>query len=386
MLISQLKATIFELQQHEKDYDQLNAKFRKIQNDSSLLNEEKLRLEYELRQKDDNHSKEICDYRMDIENLQLELNEKSSINKKLFAENDSMAKQLHMRDEEILDLRDRLNELMAQLSKSEDNKNELERIVQGLNEVKDAQNTQIKNLFEDNKKLSKLCQEQDRSIKISEQEKMKFMSQLDQASYDKNNLTGKLQSREDSLNYTQAQLEESKNLTMKLQGTLKDYERQFDFLKNEIDALKLSLDKERRSREEEEKSSHQLERALGDREKEITRINEEIYNLKLMNRRANDDKTGLQIENDKLRNYILILTQQNEKLIAEIENIIEQDEQMKESLMRKDRIVALLRSNKTTLERSLNNLDEFLNRSSSNSISKSPQYTYNRSSSPKDIK
>lgn len=386
MLISQLKACIFELQQHEKDYDQLNEKYRIIQNDFSLLNEEKLKLEYELREKEDNHARQICDHRMDNENLQLELNEKSSVNKKLFAENDLLMKQLRMKDEEICDLKDRLNELMDQFSKSEDNRNELDSIVKGLNEVKDSQTTRVNNLFEDNKKLSKLCQEQDKSIKITAQEKIKMISQLDEANYDNNNLIGKLQSRENNLNYTQAQLEDSKQLTIKLEETLKDYERQFDFLKNEINSLKISLDKERRFKEQEEKKNYEFERVLRDREKEINCINEEINQYKLMNRKTNDDKTYLQIENDKLRNHIIILTQQNEKIIAEIENIIEQDDQMKEALMRKDTIVALLNTNKTSIEKSLNNLEDFLNRSS-NSISKSPhQYTYNRTSSPKNMK
>ena len=71
MLISQLKAHIFELEQHEKDYDGLSQKFRKLQNDCSLLNEAKLRLEYELRQKDENYNKQICDLRNENENVQL---------------------------------------------------------------------------------------------------------------------------------------------------------------------------------------------------------------------------------------------------------------------------------------------------------------------------
>ena len=81
----------------------------------------------------------------------------------------------------------------------------------------------------------------------------------------------------------------------------------------------------------------------------------------------------------------MVLTQQNQKLIAEIENVIDQDEKMKEQLARKDRIVAVLRNNKMTIEQSLNNLDDFLNRSNSNmqrstNISQQQRYTYNRMS------
>ena len=108
-----------------------------------------------------------------------------------------------------------------------------------------------------------------------------------------------------------------------------------------------------------------------------------------MNQRLNEDKNNIQMENDKLRNHIMTLTNQNQKLICEIENVIDQDEKMKEQLSRKDRIVSLLRNNKSTLEQSLKNLDDFLNRSgnnimmmstSSGNVTGSPKYTYNRMS------
>jgi septal ring factor EnvC (AmiA/AmiB activator) len=106
-----------------------------------------------------------------------------------------------------------------------------------------------------------------------------------------------------------------------------------------------------------------------------------------MNQRLNEDKNNIQMENYKLRNHIMTLTNQNQKLICEIENVIDQDEKMKEQLSRKDRIVSLLRNNKSTLEQSLKNLDDFLNRSGNNMMmmstssgnnTGSPRYTYNR--------
>ena len=255
MLISQLKAHIFELEQHEKDYDTLSQKFRKLQNDCSLLNEAKIRLEYELRQKDENYNKQICDLRNENENLQLSYNEKISVNKKLFAENDSLAKQIEMKNDEIRDMSDRINELMAQLDKCTEDKSGLERVIQGLTDIKSSQKMEISKLVEDNKRFSKICQEQDRTIKQSEQERQKLTSKLDETNYDLKNLSGQLRSREENLNFIQGQLEENKNLNLKLQGTIKDYERQFDSMKSDLDNLKQNLMKERQFRGEEEKRS-----------------------------------------------------------------------------------------------------------------------------------
>ena len=52
MLIAQLNAHIQELEQQEKDYDLLNPKFRQLQNVYSLLKDNKLRLEYQLKQRE----------------------------------------------------------------------------------------------------------------------------------------------------------------------------------------------------------------------------------------------------------------------------------------------------------------------------------------------
>ena len=128
-----------------------------------------------------------------------------------------------------------------------------------------------------------------------------------------------------------------------------------------------------------------MENIIQDRERELNRMNNEIDSMKTMNQRITDDKMNGQMENEKLKNHIMVLTQQNQKLIAEIENVIDQDEKMKEQLARKDRIVAVLRNNKMTIEQSLNNLDDFLNRSNSNmqrstNFSQQQRYTYNRMS------
>ena len=46
-LIAQLKSQIFDLEQNEKNYDALQTKYKTLSNDASILNEEKMRLEYE---------------------------------------------------------------------------------------------------------------------------------------------------------------------------------------------------------------------------------------------------------------------------------------------------------------------------------------------------
>jgi hypothetical protein len=51
LLISHLKSRLFQLDENEKNYCELLNKFRNLQNEYQLMNEAKIRLEYELRQK-----------------------------------------------------------------------------------------------------------------------------------------------------------------------------------------------------------------------------------------------------------------------------------------------------------------------------------------------
>ena len=62
-------------------------------------------------------------------------------------------------------------------------------------------------------------------------------------------------------------------------------------------------------------------------------------------------------------------------MINEIDNILMEDRRMKELLARKGRINNLLRNNNDTLERSINNLDTYINTYENNHQYPS-RYTY----------
>lgn len=65
----------------------------------------------------------------------------------------------------------------------------------------------------------------------------------------------------------------------------------------------------------------------------------------------------------------MVLTEENQKLICEFENIIEQDEKMKEQLGRKNKIFQILRNNKNNVEKSLSSLEGYINNNNNNNNS-----------------
>jgi len=58
-------------------------------------------------------------------------------------------------------------------------------------------------------------------------------------------------------------------------------------------------------------------------------------------------------------------------LIGELRTVLDEDERIRIQLSRRNKVVDLLKNNKNVLEKSLMNLDEFMNRSSRSTVSPS---------------
>ena len=110
ILINQLKSQVFDLEQNAKDYNTLQAKCKQLANEASILNEEKIRLEYELKQKTQNSNKIISELQSEKENLQNTLNEKLLTNKTLFNDNNSLFQTLEAKNQEVENLKEALDE------------------------------------------------------------------------------------------------------------------------------------------------------------------------------------------------------------------------------------------------------------------------------------
>ena len=373
MLISQLKAKIFELELHQRDYDMLNERYAQLQNEFSALNDCKYQLECEKKMQDEELNNHISELQNENENLQLGFNEKLSNNKNLFSQNNILGKQIELKDSEIFNLRAKLNDLENQLNRNEGEKNNLEKVLNGLNDINNSQNVKISQLIQDNKTLKDICQDQDQCIKMGKHEMEQMNEELDSKNNDIQNLNSQIREQNNNLNNLKNQLNKNNGINMQFQNRIKDYERQMDVLKEESDNLKNNLMEEKSIRAGENQKSEQLGDILNDREQKINQICHEIEIIKMQQQNATNENNILQDENSKLRNHIMILTEQNQNLINEIDNIIEEDEKNLNILNRKDRITSLLMNNRSIIDQSLNELDEGINRGLE---SRTPMRTY----------
>jgi chromosome segregation ATPase len=344
-IISRLNSRIVKLEQKEKDYDLLNQEFKQLENDYSLLKEAKLRLEYEIKQRNEAYNKRICDLKGENENLQDALNDKMCVNKKLYEERQCLENQLNRKNSEIDDLNNKINNTNNKLDLTQNDNNNLQNTLRGLNDLKAKQRDKIAELVNDNKKLAKLCQDQDHSIYLAEQEKQKLGQKLNQDNAHINNLNSKLRIQGNTLNNLQKQLDNSNNLNLKLQNNLRDLDNNYANYKLDNQNLKDGLNQERFGREDEERKNDELRNILNDRQKKLRFLNNDYICLKNGQEKNTEIRNIYQTENDKLKEHCMILTRQNQDLSNEIDNVIREDEHMKDVLNRTERMSSILKTN-----------------------------------------
>lgn len=380
--ISQLQSKLYDLKQRVKDYDSLGQHYKQLLNDFSVLNEAKLRLEYEIRQRESEYNRRISDLKGQNEALQLGLNDKMTNSKKLFSENDILEREIGLKNGEINDLNSKLSDLSYQLDRTQESKNELSKLINNLKENNIDQNEQICKLKQDNICLTQICQDNEKNLKFGQNDLNKLSQAMDENMFEIENLNGKILYHEKNVNDLQNKLDSCNDMNLKLQNNIKDYEKEFDDCRKENDGLKNDLLNERSLRAGKENQNEKLNNILMEKERKLNQLSHENDNMKMINRDYNDKNQFYKVENDKLRNQVSILESQNEDIINEIDNIINEDKKMKEVLKRKNRIISLLRNNNDTLEKSINNLDTYINNSYNTYNenikyqSNSPKYTY----------
>ena len=349
VLINQLNSKIAQLEQGEKDFDLLNQELKQLENDISLLNEAKLRLEYEIKQRDEAYIKRIQDLKSDNENLQNALNDKNCVNKKLSEEKNCLENQIKNKNDEIDDLNNKINDINTKLGSTEDNKDGLQNVLQGLNTDKANQKYQIEELVNDNKKLAQICKEQDHKLYLARQEKAHLGKKLGDDKAMMKNLESKLRIHETNLNNLQKQMDKSNELNLKYQNDLQNLENSIAEEKLNNDNLRAALIQENEYYDCEEQKFSELSCISCNLEKKIKCLNSDYERLKLSHQKITELNGIYNNERNKLEEHIIMLNNQNQNLSTEIENVIKDDEHIKNVLGRNERMSFTLSENDSIL-------------------------------------
>ena len=341
--ISSLKSRLFDLEQQEKDRNALAQKLSQLKKEFQILSTTKDRLEQELKQKDDSYNQKINSLRNDNENLQLSYNEKMALNKKLFTENDELEKEIEARDNEINDLKNKLNDMNNQLGQSLVDKGDLENQVQKLKAIKNSQINDINKLTKENKNLSEIITDQDKKLQRAQEEIAMMNNKSNENDADIQNLNIKLRGLMDDISTTQNGLNKNNLDNHNLDEKLGELNCQCENLKCENANLNDNILREKALRADKERQNQNLNSLIIDHENQINDLNNRYNNLNAQYDIATTDSKNSQIQNDKLKGHIMLLSQQNQKLLDELDNVKCQDLKMQNLLSRKEQSSMILR-------------------------------------------
>lgn len=329
LMIRGLKSRLFDLEQQERDNNSLCQKFSQLKRDYCLLCNMKNKLEQEIEEKDQEYNKNINDLSNKNDDLKKEYNDKLAANKKLFKDNDDLEKEIEAKDDEIDKLKKKLKKLNNQLNNDLDDEGDLGDDAKKLKAATDSQAKEINRLKDDNKNLNDIANDQERRLNKIQDEISNMRRKSDENDIDIDNLNNKLR---DIINYTngiQSELDKNNADNKLLKERIRDCVTQCKNFNNDNAFLNNNILKERALRSDKERQNDCLNGSIYDSDNCINYLSDKYNMVTTLFNQANNESKCFQANNDKLKDHIILSTQQNQELLGELEDVKEQDLMMK---------------------------------------------------------
>ena len=304
MKVSQLKAQIAQLDDNDRAYNALFQKYCQLQNEYQLLNDSKIHLEYELKQKNETTNKILNDLRCQNMDLTNELNDKNNIYQKLTADNTNLFHNLEERKKENENFCRTVSENENMINHMSQDKVNFEHDAMVLNDATKKNEENIKNLCDQLNCLKLKNQNQNEEINSKNLEINDNQKCLNEIQCDNTNLTNQINLKNSALDNIQNQLAIANktiaNLTAEINAKRDEYEKG----KVQLQGLKINFQNEHDNRVKAENDNVKLEAIL---------------------KKLCEDKNNLMNDLEKYKSHAMILTDQTDKLTNELQKIIDED-------------------------------------------------------------
>ena len=326
--ISQLKSQLVQLEEDDKAYNDLLQKYRQLQNEYQLINEAKLHLEYELRQKNETTNKILNDLKAQNMDLTNELNEKENIYKKLYADNTNLFRNLEERKKENENFCKVVEENENMINHITQDKAQCERDAMLLNETSKKNENDIQNLCNQLENLKLKSRTQNDELTKKNLEMNNNQKCLNEVKNDNANLNNQINLKISSLDTIQKQLTIANQSIVDMQNELNNLEKSHSLGLNQLENIKINFKNEHEKRVQAENDNVRLEGILKDKEDNMNKLSGINGQLKADRDKLVVTKNKLLDDLDKYKNHIMILTEQTEKLTDELQRIIDEDSEL----------------------------------------------------------
>ena len=326
--ISQLKSQLVQLEEDDKAYNDLLQKYRQLQNEYQLINEAKLHLEYELRQKNETTNKILNDLKAQNMDLTNELNEKENIYKKLYADNTNLFRNLEERKKENENFCKIVEENENMINHITQDKAQCEHDAMLLNETSKKNESDIQNLCNQLENLKLKSRTQNDELTKKNLEMNNNQKCLNEVKSDNANLNNQINLKVSSLDTIQKQLTIANQSIVEMQNELNNLEKSHSLGMNQLENIKINFKNEHEKRVQAENDNVRLEGILKDKEDNMNKLSSINGQLKSDRDKLLVTKNKLLDDLDKYKNHIMVLTEQTEKLTDELQRIIDEDSEL----------------------------------------------------------
>ena len=326
--ISQLKSQLVQLEEDDKAYNDLLQKYRQLQNEYQLINEAKLHLEYELRQKNETTNKILNDLKAQNMDLTNELNEKENIYKKLYADNTNLFRNLEERKKENENFCKIVEENENMINHITQDKAQCEHDAMLLNETSKKNESDIQNLCNQLENLKLKSRTQNDELTKKNLEMNNNQKCLNEVKSDNANLNNQINLKISSLDTIQKQLTIANQSIVEMQNELNNLEKSHSLGMNQLENIKINFKNEHEKRVQAENDNVRLEGILKDKEDNMNKLSSINGQLKSDRDKLLVTKNKLLDDLDKYKNHIMVLTEQTEKLTDELQRIIDEDSEL----------------------------------------------------------
>jgi len=326
--ISQLKSQLVQLEEDDKAYNDLLQKYRQLQNEYQLINEAKLHLEYELRQKNETTNKILNDLKAQNMDLTNELNEKENIYKKLYADNTNLFRNLEERKKENENFCKIVEENENMINHITQDKAQCEHDAMLLNETSKKNESDIQNLCNQLENLKLKSRTQNDELTKKNLEMNNNQKCLNEIKNDNANLNNQINLKISSLDTIQKQLTIANQSIVEMQNELNNLEKSHSLGMSQLENIKINFKNEHEKRVQAENDNVRLEGILKDKEDNMNKLSSINGQLKSDRDKLLVTKNKLLDDLDKYKNHIMVLTEQTEKLTDELQRIIDEDSEL----------------------------------------------------------
>ena len=304
--ISQLKTQLNQLEADDNAYNELLQKYRQLQNEYQLINEAKLHLEYELRQKTESTNKIINDLKCQNVDLNNELNEKNTIYQKLYADNTNLFRNLEERKKENENFCKTLEENENMINQLNQDKEQCEHEAMLLDGTSKKNQEDIENLCKklDSLKLRNKTQNDElnsKNIEMSNNQKC-----LDDIKCDNAELNNQINLKISSIDTIQKQLTLANKSLVDLQNELNNLEKEHSRGKDQLENMKITFQNEHNKRMQAENDNVRLEDILKDKDDTVNKLCCMNEALKSDRDKLNMTRNKLMSDVDKYKNHIML--------------------------------------------------------------------------------